>query len=73
MQTTKERLAFRAQILDQIDAQREIKHARDFAKAMETEIVNNELTDLERDIVADPGALEAYLVRIRPNRRDQQQ
>lgn len=63
---TKERLMICAELLATIDRNRSFTGDSTVALSIEQRIVERELRDLERNILADPGALEAQLVKLRP-------
>jgi len=67
---TKERLMICAELLATIDRNRSFTGDSSVALSIEQRIVERELRDLERDILADPGALEAQLVKVRPRRNE---
>ena len=62
---TRERLVKGVEILQKLDGRREEELAPWLGQSIEREILNRELRDLELDILADPGALESQLVRVR--------
>ena len=68
MSDIKERLKLGAAILDQLEQKR--SETRTPALGYDTEflIVYRELRELENEILADPGALESQLVRVRRKR-----
>ena len=59
--STKERLNFCAVILDTIEQKRKQRQDPDLARNIERQIIDRELRELERDIEADPGALELQI------------
>jgi hypothetical protein len=65
---TKKRLAQEMEILQQLTSRRETELTPWLGTSIEREIVNRELRELEIDILADPGALESQLVRVRRRR-----
>ncbi len=65
----RERLGICGEILGQIDRQREKAGDPGVGRSIELRIIDRELRDLEKQILADPGALESQLVRVRPRRR----
>jgi hypothetical protein len=65
---TRERLVREMEILSKIDSRREKESAPGLGEKIEREILNRELRELEKDILADPGALESQLVRVRPRK-----
>ena len=65
---TRERLSLCATLLDQIDQHRERTHDAGRGASIERRIIERELKELEKDILADPGALASQLVRVRPRR-----
>ncbi len=67
---TKERLTICAELLATIDRNRSCTGDSSVALSIEQRIIERELRDLERDIEADPGALENHLVRNRPRRNE---
>ena len=62
---TRERLIKEMEILEKLDGRREEELAPWLGQSVEREILNRELRELELDILADPGALESQLVRVR--------
>ncbi|MEZ5402781.1 MAG: hypothetical protein R2729_24105 [Bryobacteraceae bacterium] len=52
--------------LEEILLRREQTHNPLFGRDTEWHLVDRELRELEREIMTDPGALEAILVRPRP-------
>jgi hypothetical protein len=65
---TKDRLEQTARALQQIDRHREEAGDPAVAARMERFLLELELRELEADILADPGALESQLVRLRTRR-----
>jgi hypothetical protein len=65
---TKERLGICAKLLGEIDGHRARTKDSGLGISIEHRIIERELRELEEDILADPGALEAQLVRVRPKR-----
>ena len=65
---TKERLGICANLLDEIDGYRARTTDPGLGSSIEHGIIERELRELEEDILADPGALESQLVRVRPRR-----
>jgi hypothetical protein len=61
----KERLYKEMEILQKLDSRREEELAPWLGESIEREILNRELRELEVDILADPGALESQLVRLK--------
>lgn len=51
--------------LAMIDATRENSHNPAFGENTEHLIISNEIAEIERNILEDPGDLERFLVRIR--------
>ena len=66
MSETKNRLADGAALLDSLEA---IRGRQNPAYGVARQIVARELRELERDILADPGALAPLLVPVRRRRR----
>lgn len=62
---TRERLVKEMEILENLDGRRAEELAPELGESIEREILNRELRELEMDILADPGALESQLVRVR--------
>jgi hypothetical protein len=62
---TRERLVKEMEILLKLDSRREEELTPWLGESIEREILNRELRELELDILADPGALESQLVRVR--------
>lgn len=67
---TKERLAIGTKLLEDIERNRERTQRSGLGASIEKRIIERELGELEQDILADPGALECLLVRVRPRRRN---
>jgi hypothetical protein len=65
---TKERLDMCATLLGEIDRYRARTKDPGQGISIEHRIIERELRELEEDILADPGTLEAQLVRVRPKR-----
>jgi hypothetical protein len=65
MSDLKTRLAEGAELLDSLDAVR----GRNPAHGIARQIVARELRELERDILADPGALAPFVTTLRQRRR----
>lgn len=65
-----QRLKVSAKLLDEIEQHRARIQDPGRGSAMEHRIIERELRELERDILADPGALESQLVRVRGRRSD---
>jgi len=61
---TCDRLNLGAKRLDKLDRRREETRSPRLGYDTEREIVDRELGELERDIMADPGALESLFVRL---------
>jgi hypothetical protein len=66
MSNTGQRLAMFAEILSVIDARRQATGESTLGAAIERFILESQFTELESDIMDDPGAFEAWLVRPRP-------
>ena len=64
----RERLVKEMEILEKLDSRRERESTPSLGESIEREILNRELRDLEADILADPGALESQLVRVKRRR-----
>ena len=62
----RERLTLCANLLGQIDRHRAQTEDAGRGASIERRIIERELRELEEDILADPGALAAELVRVRP-------
>lgn len=60
-----DRMQLHAFVLDLIDRKREQTGDPNVASGIEHAILTEALRDLEEDLVADPGALEPSLVRLR--------
>jgi len=69
MKNIRKRLQDAAARLEQIERRRLESKNPDYGRETEWRLVDFELRDLERDIVANPGALESQLVRVRPAKR----
>ena len=67
--TTKDRLEQSAKVLEQLDRRREEAGDASVGTAVERFLLELEFRELENDILADPGALESQLVRLRARRR----
>jgi hypothetical protein len=65
MQSTKDRLEQSVRVLEQIDRRRQESADPAVGAAVERFLLELEFRDLEADILADPGALESQLVKIR--------
>lgn len=65
MNDVKERLERRVAILERLDRRREETNNPTAGFNAERMIIDFELNELELDIIADPGALESQLVRLR--------
>lgn len=65
MNNTYERLKEGAATLEQLQRRRSETKTPRFGYDTERAIIDRELRDLERDILANPGALESQLVRVR--------
>ncbi len=63
MMNTQDRLERAARALDVIDRRRGETGDERLGRGIEHFIVRRELQELEQDILADPGALEIFLVR----------
>ncbi|MBM3794589.1 MAG: hypothetical protein FJW31_11075 [Acidobacteria bacterium] len=61
----RKRLEEAASKLAMIDATRESCHNPAFGENTEHLIISNEIAEIERNILEDPGELERFLVRIR--------
>jgi hypothetical protein len=66
MRSLKERLEQSVTTLDKLERRREDTHSPAFGLDTEWSIIQNELRELEADILDNPGALEKFLIRIRP-------
>ncbi len=66
--STKDRLEQSARVLEQIDRRREEAGDPTVGSAVERFLLELEFRELESDVLADPGALESQLVRVRPRR-----
>ena len=64
----KDRLVKEMEILQKLESRREEELAPWLGESIEREILNRELRELETDILADPGALESQLVRLKRKR-----
>jgi hypothetical protein len=67
MRSTKERLEQSVQVLDTLEARRQEMKTPTLGADTEWSLIEQELREIERDILEEPGALEKFLVRIRPN------
>ena len=65
---TKERLRICAGLLETIDQHRARTEDPGRGSAMERRIIDRELQELEKDILADPGALASQVVPVRAKR-----
>ena len=61
-----DRIDLHAFVLNQIDRKRQETGDPNVGSGIEHAILNEALRDLEEDLIADPGALETMLVRLRP-------
>ena len=61
----RERLHKEMEILERLESRRDAEHAPGVGESIERQILNRELRELEADILADPGALESQLVRVK--------
>ncbi len=66
MRSTKDRLEQSVEVLETLDRRRSDMRTPNLGSDTEWALVEQELKDIERDILEDPGALEKFLVRIRP-------
>ncbi len=66
---SEERLKSHASLLALIERRRRDAGDANVASAIERSIIDRHLKELEADILEDPGALEGFLVRIKPPRR----
>jgi hypothetical protein len=64
-----ERIQLHASILDLIDRRRRETGDENMGNGVERAIIGEALRDVEADILAEPGALEPMLVRLRPRRQ----
>jgi hypothetical protein len=67
--STKDRLEQSAKVLEQLDRRREDEGDATVGSAVERFLLELEFRELEADVLADPGALESQLVRLRARRR----
>jgi hypothetical protein len=67
---TKERLMICAELLATIDRNRAFTGDNSVAVGIEQRIIERELRELEREILADPGALEAIFVKDRRRKNE---
>ncbi len=65
---TRERLVKEMEILQGLDSRRSEELSPELGQSIERQILDRELRELEQDILADPGALESQLVRVRRRR-----
>jgi hypothetical protein len=63
------RIQLHASILDLIDRRRRETGDENLGNGVERTILSEALRDVEADILAEPGALEPMLVRLRPRRQ----
>lgn len=68
MESSRDRLERGAELLERLDRMREDTRSPKLGYDKEFAVIDRELRDLERDIEACPGALEAMLVRVRRSR-----
>jgi len=61
----RERLQKELEILERLDNRRDAEQSPGVGESIERQILNRELRELEADILADPGALESQLVRVK--------
>ncbi len=69
MNTRKNRLEQAAWVLEQMDRRREATGDPTIGCGVERFLLEQELHEIEADILADPGALESQLVRVRVRRQ----
>lgn len=67
MRSTKERLGQSMEVLETLDRRRTEMKTPSLGADTEWSLIEQELKEIERDILEDPGALAKFLVRIRPN------
>jgi hypothetical protein len=67
--STKDRLEQSAKVLEQLDRRRQDEGDATVGSAVERFLLELEFRELEADVLADPGALESQLVRLRARRR----
>ena len=65
---TRERLAKEMELMQKLESRREEELTPSLGESIEREILNRMFRELEADILADPGALESQLVRVRPRK-----
>lgn len=65
MRSTKERLEQSAAVLEKLEQRRLDMRTPSLGLDTEWTLIEQELRDIERNILEDPGALEKFLVRIR--------
>lgn len=61
-----ERMKFSEQVLTLIDRKREESGDPNLGAAIERELLDKHIREIEADILEDPGALEKFLIRRRP-------
>ena len=61
----RDRLIKEMDIFEKAESRRENEGVRYLGEAIEREIIRRELAELEADILADPGALESQLVKLK--------
>lgn len=66
MRSTKERLEQSLQVLETLESRRLEMKTPALGADTEWSLIEQELREIERDILEDPGGLEKFLVRIRP-------
>lgn len=66
MRSTKERLEQSVEVLDTLDRRRSEMKTPGLGSDTEWSLIEQELKEIEKDILDDPGALERFLVRRGP-------
>ena len=61
----RERLIKEMEIFEKLESRRGHEGTPWLGESIEREILSRELAELEADILADPGALESQLVRVK--------
>jgi hypothetical protein len=67
MSTTKDRMELSEAILALIEKKRAATHDDTLGAAIEHVIIESQFQEVERDILENPGAIEPWLIRRRPN------
>jgi hypothetical protein len=66
MTTTTERLALYEEILSLIERKRAETGDESIGASIERAIIDGQIQEIQREIFDDPGAIEPFLVKMRP-------